>query len=56
MMVVFHMIKRKQKYGDIPIYITENGHGAYDVADENGWDFNETVNLRLRGIPRGSCR
>ena len=22
------------------------------VADENGWDFNETVNLRLRGIPR----
>ena len=31
------LIKRKQKYGDIPIYITENGHGAYDVADENGW-------------------
>ena len=22
------------------------------VADENGWAFNETVNLRLRGIPR----
>ena len=22
------------------------------IADENGWAFNETVNLRLRGIPR----
>ena len=31
------LIKRKQKYGDIPIYITENGHGAYDVADEQGY-------------------
>lgn len=29
--------RRKEKYGDIPIYITENGHGAYDVADENGY-------------------
>jgi len=31
------LIRRKAKYGDIPIYITENGHGAYDVADENGY-------------------
>ena len=28
---------RKEKFGDIPIYITECGHGAYDVADENGY-------------------
>ena len=28
---------RKKKFGDIPIYITECGHGAYDVADENGY-------------------
>ena len=29
------LIRRKKAYGDIPIYITECGHGAYDVADEN---------------------
>ena len=31
------LIRRKEKYGNIPIYITECGHGAYDVADENGY-------------------
>lgn len=31
------LLARKEKYGDIPIYITENGHGAYDVADEQGY-------------------
>ena len=30
-------MKRKQKYGDIPIYITENSHGSYDAADENSF-------------------
>lgn len=30
------LILRKKKFGDLPIYITECGHGAYDVADENG--------------------
>ena len=28
---------RKERYGDIPIYVTENGHGCYDEADENGY-------------------
>ncbi len=27
----------KRKYGDIPVYVTENGHGCYDAADENGY-------------------
>ncbi|QIK70274.1 family 1 glycosylhydrolase [Erysipelothrix sp. HDW6C] len=27
----------KNKYGDIPVYITENGHGCYETADENGY-------------------
>ena len=31
------LMLRKEKFGDIPIYITECGHGAYDVADENGY-------------------
>lgn len=31
------LINRKKKYGDIPIYITENGHGAYDVVDADGY-------------------
>lgn len=30
------LMLRKERYGDIPIYVTENGHGCYDVADENG--------------------
>lgn len=31
------LMERKRRYGDIPIYVTENGHGCYDVADENGY-------------------
>ncbi|MEG0076198.1 MAG: glycoside hydrolase family 1 protein [Anaerorhabdus sp.] len=31
------LTKRKERYGNIPIYITENGHGCYDIADENGY-------------------
>ena len=31
------LMLRKERYGDIPIYVTENGHGCYDVADENGY-------------------
>lgn len=31
------LMLRKERYGDIPIYITENGHGCYDEADENGY-------------------
>lgn len=27
----------KRDYGDIPVYITENGHGAYETPDENGY-------------------
>lgn len=27
----------KNKYGDIPVYITENGHGQYETPDENGY-------------------
>ena len=28
---------RKKKYGGIPIYITECGHGAYDIANDEGY-------------------
>ena len=31
------LMEIKNKYGDIPIYITENGHGMYEKADENGY-------------------
>lgn len=31
------LMERKRRYGDIPIYVTENGHGCYDIADENGY-------------------
>lgn len=31
------LTKRRDRYGDIPIHVTECGHGAYDVADENGY-------------------
>ena len=27
----------KENYGDIPVYITENGHGQYETPDENGY-------------------
>ena len=30
------LTKRKERYGDIPIYVTENGHGMYEYVDENG--------------------
>ena len=31
------LMEIKNKYGDVPIYITENGHGMYEKADENGY-------------------
>lgn len=31
------LMEIKERYGDIPIYITENGHGMYETADENGY-------------------
>ena len=31
------LMLRKERYGNIPIYVTENGHGCYDVPDENGY-------------------
>lgn len=30
-------IENKERYGDIPVYITENGHGCYETADEEGY-------------------
>ena len=30
------LMERKRRYGDIPIYVTENGHGCYETPDENG--------------------
>lgn len=27
----------RERYGNLPIYITENGHGCYETADENGY-------------------
>lgn len=35
---IYHtLLARKKSYGDIPIYITENGHGCYETADETGY-------------------
>ncbi|MEG0076191.1 MAG: glycoside hydrolase family 1 protein [Anaerorhabdus sp.] len=31
------LLRIKDRYGNIPIWITENGHGQYDIADENGY-------------------
>jgi len=31
------LIEIKEKYGDILVYITENGHGQYETPDENGY-------------------
>lgn len=31
------LMLRKERYGNIPIYVTENGHGCYDVPDEKGY-------------------
>lgn len=31
------LMEIKEKYGDIPVYITENGHGQYEQPDENGY-------------------
>lgn len=31
------LMEIKHVYGDIPVYITENGHGCYEEADANGY-------------------
>ena len=31
------LMEIKERYGDIPVYITENGHGQYEDPDENGY-------------------
>lgn len=31
------LLEIRENYGDIPVYITENGHGQYEKADENGY-------------------
>lgn len=31
------LIEIRERYGDIPVYITENGHGCYETPDENGY-------------------
>lgn len=31
------LMEIKERYGDVPVYITENGHGMYETADENGY-------------------
>jgi len=31
------LIEIRENYGNIPVYITENGHGQYETADENGY-------------------
>ena len=31
------LMEIKNKYRDLPVYITENGHGMYEEADENGY-------------------
>lgn len=30
------LMERKRRYGNIPIYVTENGHGMYETPDKNG--------------------
>lgn len=35
---MYNTLKEIQSnYGDIPVYITENGHGQYETPDENGY-------------------
>lgn len=29
------LMEIKERYGEIPVYITENGHGCYETPDEN---------------------
>lgn len=31
------LMEIKETYGDIPVYITENGHGCYEKADAHGY-------------------
>lgn len=31
------LMEIRSKYGDIPVYITENGHGMYETADGDGY-------------------
>lgn len=31
------LMEIRERYGDIPIYITENGHGCYETPDEDGY-------------------
>ena len=31
------LMEIRERYGDIPVYITENGHGCYETPDENGY-------------------
>ena len=30
------LMEIKERYGEIPVYITENGHGCYETPNENG--------------------
>ena len=31
------LMEIRERYGDIPVYITENGHGEYETPDANGF-------------------
>ena len=31
------LMEIKERYGDIPVYITENGHGCYETPDADGY-------------------
>lgn len=43
------LIGLKNDYGDIPVYITENGHGSYETPDENGYVEDEE-RIRILGM------
>lgn len=42
------LMEMKEKYGDILVYITENGHGQYETPDQNGY-VKDTDRINLVG-------
>lgn len=39
------LMELKDKYGDIPIYVTENGHGCYDVLNDGEIKDDERIEI-----------
>lgn len=43
------LMEIKQRYGDIPVYITENGHGCYEEADSQGYVMDDERITMMQG-------